>query len=93
MAIVSISIECQCYGSSNVISFNRYLDMMQAQTAPLPEDSPAPSNDSLVRSFNIPADGGWGKKINSELLDKMSDEQLGQLYELRAEVKKTLGDK
>jgi hypothetical protein len=67
--------------------------MMQAQTAPLPEDSPAPSNDPLVRSFNIPADGGWGKKIDSELLDKMSDEQLGQLYELRTEVKKTLGDK
>lgn len=70
----------------------RYLDMMQGQTAPLPEDSVAPTHDSLVRSFNNPTDG-WGKKMDSGLLDKMSDEQLGQLYELRTEVKKSLGDK
>lgn len=71
----------------------RYLEMMQTQTAPLPQDSTAPSHDPLVRSFNNPADGGWGKKLDSELLDKMSDEQLGQLYELRQEVKRSLGDK
>ena len=67
--------------------------MMQSQTAPLSEDSSAPSHDPLVRSFNSPADGGWGKKIDAALLDKMSDEQLGQLYELRTEVKKSLDDK
>lgn len=67
--------------------------MIQTQTAPLPEDSSAPSHDPLVRSFNNPADGGWGKKLDAELLEKMSDEQLGQLYELRSEVKKSLGEK
>lgn len=65
---------------------------MQSQTKPLPEDSVAPSHDPLVRSFNTPIEG-WGKKIDEGLLDKMSDEQLGQLYELRSEVKKSLGDK
>lgn len=67
--------------------------MMQTQTAPLPQESSAPSHDTLVRSFNNPADGGWGKRLDAELLDKMSDEQLGQLYELRQEVKRSLGDK
>lgn len=66
---------------------------MKSQTAPLSEESPAPSHDPLVRSFNTPADGGWGRKLDAQLLDKMSDEQLGQLYELRQEVKKSLGDK
>lgn len=65
---------------------------MKNQTAPLPEDSIAPSDDPLVRSFNSP-DGGWGKKMDGELLEKMSDEQVGQLYELRSEVKRSLGDK
>jgi hypothetical protein len=69
-----------------------YLDTIKTQTAPLSEDSPAPSKDSLVRSFNTPSEG-WGKKLDSGLLDKMSDEQLGQLYELRNEVKKSLGEK
>lgn len=36
---------------------------------------------------------GWGKKMESGVLDKLSDEQLGQLYELRTEVKKSLGEK
>ncbi|KAF1803312.1 hypothetical protein V8B55DRAFT_1504362 [Mucor lusitanicus] len=76
-----------------VSQWQSYLEMMQTQTAPLPQDSTAPSHDPLVRSFNNPADGGWGKKLDSELLDKMSDEQLGQLYELRQEVKRSLGDK
>jgi hypothetical protein len=66
--------------------------MMQQQTAPLAEDSTAPSHDPLVRSFNTPENGGWGKKLDSQLLEKMSDEQLGQLYELRQQVKKSLGD-
>ncbi|GAA5798857.1 hypothetical protein EDC94DRAFT_617655 [Helicostylum pulchrum] len=75
-----------------VSQWQSYLDMMQNQTAPLPEDSVAPSHDPLVRSFNTPTDG-WGKKMGADLLEKMSDEQLGQLYELRTEVKKSLGDK
>lgn len=65
---------------------------MKDQTAPLPQDSIAPSDDPLVRSFNTPADG-WGKKLDGQLLEKMSDEQVGQLYELRNEVKRSLGDK
>lgn len=76
-----------------VSQWQSYLEMIQAQTAPLPEDSSAPSHDPLVRSFNTPEGGGWGKKLDAELLDKMSDEQLGQLYELRSEVKKSLGEK
>ncbi|KAG1089944.1 hypothetical protein G6F42_019834 [Rhizopus arrhizus] len=76
-----------------VSQWQSYLDMMQTQTAPLPQESSAPSHDTLVRSFNNPADGGWGKKLDTELLDKMSNEQLGQLYELRQEVKRSLGDK
>jgi hypothetical protein len=66
---------------------------MQSQTAPLAEDSTAPSHDPLVRSFNTPTDGGWGKRLDPGLLEKMSDEQLGQLYELRQQVKKSLGEK
>ncbi|KAI8997516.1 hypothetical protein BDB01DRAFT_712734 [Pilobolus umbonatus] len=72
-----------------VSQWQSYLDLIKEQVAPLSEDSPAPANDSLVRSFNTPKDG-WGKKIDTQLLDKMSDEQLGQLYELRTEVKKSL---
>ncbi|KAI7880253.1 uncharacterized protein EV154DRAFT_428920 [Mucor mucedo] len=75
-----------------VSQWQSYLDMMQSQTKPLPEDSVAPSHDPLVRSFNNPIEG-WGKKMDEGLLDKMSDEQLGQLYELRSEVKKSLGEK
>ncbi|OBZ88649.1 Succinate dehydrogenase assembly factor 3, mitochondrial [Choanephora cucurbitarum] len=75
-----------------VSQWQSYLDLIKEQTAPLPKDSPAPSDDPLVRSFNIPANGGWGKKLDPQLLDKMSDEQLGQLYELRSEVKRSLGD-
>ncbi|KAI8366584.1 hypothetical protein BD560DRAFT_353975, partial [Blakeslea trispora] len=73
-----------------VSQWQSYLDLIKQQTAPLPHDSPAPVNDPLVRSFNSPADGGWGKKLDPQLLDKMSDEQLGQLYELRSEVKRSL---
>jgi hypothetical protein len=70
----------------------RYLDLIKEQTAPLEkEDSVAPADDSLVRSFNMPKDG-WGKKLDGQLLDKMSDEQLGQLYELRQQVKKSLNE-
>jgi hypothetical protein len=65
---------------------------MKNQTAPLSQDSVAPADDPLVRSFNTP-EGGWGKKLNGETLEKMSDEQVGQLYELRNEVKRALGDK
>ncbi|RCH91384.1 acetate non-utilizing protein 9 [Rhizopus azygosporus] len=75
-----------------VSQWQQYLDTIKEQTAPLSAESPAPSNDSLVRSFNTPTEG-WGKKIDPGLLDKMSDEQLGQLYELRTEVKKSLGEK
>jgi hypothetical protein len=30
----------------------------------------------------------WGRKLDSQLLEKMSDQQLGQLYELREEAKR-----
>ncbi|KAI9262735.1 hypothetical protein BY458DRAFT_439013 [Sporodiniella umbellata] len=75
-----------------VSQWQTYLDTIKAQTAPLSKESPAPSNDPLVRSFNTP-ENGWGKKLDSGILDKMSDEQLGQLFELRTEVKKSLGEK
>ncbi|KAI8971721.1 hypothetical protein BDF20DRAFT_824461 [Mycotypha africana] len=71
-----------------VSQWQSYLDMVKEQTAPLAEDSTAPSHDPLVRSFQVP-EGGWGKKLDSQLLDKMSDEQLSQLYELRTELKKS----
>ncbi|KAG1468587.1 hypothetical protein G6F56_003748 [Rhizopus delemar] len=75
-----------------VSQWQTYLDTIQVQTAPLSKDSSAPSDDTLVRSFNMP-EKGWGKKMESGVLDKLSDEQLGQLYELRTEVKKSLGEK
>lgn len=71
-----------------------YLETLQAQTAPPnnSDESVAPQDDPLVRSFNMP-EGGWGKKLDSQRLDKLSDEQLGQLYELRNELRKSLGIK
>lgn len=73
---------------------NSYLETLQAQTAPPSnsEESVAPQDDPLVRSFNMP-EGGWGKKLDNQRLDKLSDEQLGQLYELRNELRKSLGIK
>ncbi|KAI8144761.1 hypothetical protein BJV82DRAFT_643967 [Fennellomyces sp. T-0311] len=69
-----------------------YMETLQEQTKPSDRESPAPANDPLVRSFNVP-EGGWGKKIDSERLDKLSDEQIGQLYELRQELDRSLGKK
>ena len=69
-----------------------YMETLQEQTKPSDKESSAPVNDPLVRSFNVP-DGGWGKKLDSERLDKLSDEQLGQLYELRQELDRSLGKK
>lgn len=70
----------------------RYLETLKLQTAPntTEVESSSHMNDSFVRSFNTPKDG-WGKKMHDGVLDKMSDEQIGQLYELRTEVKKSLG--
>lgn len=63
---------------------------MEEQTLPKRKDeSVAPADDPLVRSFNMP-DGGWGKKLDPEKLDKLSEEQIGQLYELRNELKRSL---
>ncbi|KAI7907305.1 uncharacterized protein BX663DRAFT_134377 [Cokeromyces recurvatus] len=76
-----------------VSQWQTYLDMIKQQTASLSKDSSAPSHDPLVKSFDTPKDSGWGKKLDQQLLDKMSDEQLGQLYELRKEVKRSLGEK
>ncbi|KAI8384765.1 uncharacterized protein BYT42DRAFT_512498 [Radiomyces spectabilis] len=74
-----------------VSQWQDYLDLLKAQTAPkVDSDSPVSKSDPLVRSFNMP-DDGWGRKLDSQLLDKMSEEQLGQLYELRNEVKRALG--
>ncbi|KAI9489998.1 hypothetical protein BDB00DRAFT_577016 [Zychaea mexicana] len=69
-----------------------YLETLEQQTAPPSnkEELVAPVDDPLVRSFNFP-EGGWGKKLDSQRLDKLSDEQLGQLYELRNELKRSLG--
>ncbi|ORZ22222.1 hypothetical protein BCR42DRAFT_405743 [Absidia repens] len=73
-----------------VSQWQEYLELLKSQTEPNHgTDSPAPVEDSLVRSFNTPKDG-WGKRIDGSLLDKLSDEQLGQLYELRTEVKKSV---
>ncbi|OAD73816.1 hypothetical protein PHYBLDRAFT_112566 [Phycomyces blakesleeanus NRRL 1555(-)] len=47
---------------------------------------------SQWQDFNVPKDG-WGKKMDSELYEKMSDEQIGQLYELRNELKPGSGEK
>ncbi|KAI7886201.1 ACN9-domain-containing protein [Lichtheimia hyalospora FSU 10163] len=47
---------------------------------------------SQWQDFNMP-EGGWGKKLDSERLDKLSDEQLGQLFELRTELRKSFGIK
>ncbi|KAL0083672.1 hypothetical protein J3Q64DRAFT_1809955 [Phycomyces blakesleeanus] len=75
-----------------VSQWQEYLDTLKVQTAPIKTESSAPSEDSLVRSFNVPKDG-WGKKMDSELYEKMSDEQIGQLYELRNELKPGSGEK
>ncbi|KAI8080724.1 uncharacterized protein B0P05DRAFT_586597 [Gilbertella persicaria] len=55
-----------------VSQWQSYLDLIKTQTAPLDSDSPAPSHDPLVRSFNNPTEGGWGKKLDAEILDKMT---------------------
>lgn len=34
----------------------------------------------------------WGKKMDPQLLDKMNDQQLGQLYELRQESKRPVNE-
>ncbi|CAO3646803.1 unnamed protein product [Cunninghamella echinulata] len=76
-----------------ISQWQEYLETMKIQTAPsTSEDSPAPVKDNFVRSFNTP-ENGWGQKMKEDLLDKMSDEQIGQLHELRTEVKKSLGHK
>ncbi|KAG0166236.1 acetate non-utilizing protein 9 [Apophysomyces sp. BC1034] len=73
-----------------VSQWQDYLDTFKTQTAPDPKITIAPAEDPLVRSFNMPADG-WGRKMDPQLLEKMSDEQLGQLYELRSELKRAVG--
>ncbi|KAF7728779.1 acetate non-utilizing protein 9 [Apophysomyces ossiformis] len=74
-----------------VSQWQDYLDTFKDQTAPNPNNTIAPAEDPLVRSFNMPTEG-WGKRLDPQLLDKMSDEQLGQLYELRSELKRAIGD-
>ncbi|CAO3628986.1 unnamed protein product [Cunninghamella blakesleeana] len=77
-----------------ISQWQEYLETMKLQTAPPTtnelEGKDSHMDDHFVRSFNTPKDG-WGKKINEGVIEKMSDEQIGQLYELRTEVKKSLG--
>ncbi|ORY92280.1 hypothetical protein BCR43DRAFT_463445 [Syncephalastrum racemosum] len=71
-----------------ISEWQSYLETIQTQTAPS-DNSVAPKDDPLVRSFNNPEDG-WGRKLPSEKLEKLSDEQIGQLYELRNELRKSM---
>lgn len=66
-----------------------YLDLMKEQTALLPNASAALDNELHVQNSSQSKDL-LGKKLESGLLEKMSDEQIGQLYELRNEVKRSL---
>ncbi|KAI9020061.1 hypothetical protein CLU79DRAFT_836416 [Phycomyces nitens] len=75
-----------------VSQWQDYLDTLKKQTASIKSESSALSNDSLVKSFNVPKDG-LGKKIDPELYERMSDEQIGQLYELHNELKPGSGEK
>ncbi|KAL1931125.1 hypothetical protein VTP01DRAFT_10262 [Rhizomucor pusillus] len=75
-----------------VSQWQEYLETIQEQTKPRPqEESIAPTSDPLVRSFDMPKEG-WGKKLDKQRLDKLSDEQIGQLYELRQELQRALKD-
>ncbi|KAI7849535.1 hypothetical protein BDC45DRAFT_271824 [Circinella umbellata] len=69
-----------------------YLVTLEEQTAPKMDIKDSIANDPFVRSFNVP-EGGWGKKLDEQRWDKLSDEQIGQLYELKNELEKSLGEK
>jgi hypothetical protein len=71
-----------------IICVIRYLDTVRQQTSPVAEVITA-SQDAQAAFEGEEQQGlAWGKKLDSQLLDRMSDEQLGQLYELRKESKK-----
>ncbi|ORX43474.1 ACN9-domain-containing protein [Hesseltinella vesiculosa] len=70
-----------------ITQWQDYLDLLSEQT-----QVQADNKDASSLFTNIP-DNGMGKKLNEGHLDKMSDEQLGQLYELRTKLQDTLGDK
>ncbi|RUS17867.1 hypothetical protein BC937DRAFT_89402 [Endogone sp. FLAS-F59071] len=67
-----------------------YLDTMKVQTGPMAEVVAAAEEAAAVNAGEGSAESPaiLGRKLDSVLLDKLNDQQIGQLYELREEVKR-----
>jgi hypothetical protein len=64
------------------------LDTVKQQTSPV-ADVISASQDAQAAIHGVEQQGNlWGKRMDSQLLEKMSDQQLGQLHELREESKR-----
>ncbi|KAH8547778.1 hypothetical protein BGW37DRAFT_560591 [Umbelopsis sp. PMI_123] len=81
-------VENTAYIVAFLNEWEKYLDTVRQQTSPVAEVITA-SQDAQAAFEGEEQQGlAWGKKLDSQFLDRMSDEQLGQLYELRKESKK-----
>ncbi|KAI8075256.1 hypothetical protein BC940DRAFT_230542 [Gongronella butleri] len=67
-----------------ITQWQDYLDLLTDQTKP-------ENGDATTQFTNIPTNG-LGKRLQEGHIEKMSDEQLGQLYELRTQLRDTLTD-
>ncbi|KAK3843091.1 MAG: hypothetical protein J3R72DRAFT_367364 [Linnemannia gamsii] len=66
--------------------WTEYLDHI-VSSSPKTAASTSVSSPTATASAIVAQGSRFGKKLDSGLLDKMSDQQLGQLYELRKETK------
>jgi hypothetical protein len=64
------------------------LNTVKQQTSPV-ADVISASQDAQAAIHGAEQQGNiWGKRMDSHLLEKMSDQQIGQLHELREESKR-----
>ncbi|GAB5591273.1 hypothetical protein Unana1_06173 [Umbelopsis nana] len=85
-------VENPAYIVGFLSEWERYLDTVKQQTSPVAEVISASQDAQAAIQGKEQQGNVWGKKMDPQLLDKMSDQQLGQLYELRQESKRPVNE-
>ncbi|CAM0135861.1 hypothetical protein VKS41_001702 [Umbelopsis sp. WA50703] len=81
-------IENPAYIVGFLSEWEKYLNTVKLQTSPVAEVISASEDAKAAIKGEEQQGSEWGRKLDSQLLEKMSDQQLGQLYELREEAKR-----
>ncbi|KAI9282898.1 hypothetical protein BC943DRAFT_328525 [Umbelopsis sp. AD052] len=69
--------------------WEKYLDTVKQQTSPVAEVISASQDAQAAIEGREQQGPAWGKRIDPQLIERMSDEQIGQLFELRKESKRS----